>query len=81
MKPFSYVRSTSVDDAIEAFGKQRDAKFLGGGTNLIDLMKMGVEQPTHPIDVTRLPLPAIEEYRGGSASARWPAIATWPAIR
>ena len=65
MKPFTYARATTVDDAVAALQQHRDAKFLGGVTNLIDLMKMGVEQPAHLIDVTRLPLTAIEEHRGG----------------
>jgi xanthine dehydrogenase YagS FAD-binding subunit len=62
----------------------RDAKFLGGGTNLIDLMKMGVEQPSQLIDITRLPLSNIEE-RGDSvrlgATALNRDVASHPLIR
>ncbi len=65
MKPFSYVRAASVDEAIASVGAQPDAKFLGGGTNLVDLMKMGVEQPSALIDITRLPLTEIQENEGG----------------
>jgi xanthine dehydrogenase YagS FAD-binding subunit len=54
-----------VDDAVAACAAHRDAKFLGGGTNLVDLMKMGVEQPLHVIDITRVPLNKIEEHAGG----------------
>ena len=65
MKPFTYERTTTVDQALAAIGKHSSAMFLGGGTNLIDLMKMGVEQPAHLVDVTRLPLATIEDYQGG----------------
>src|SRR5205814_2161417 len=65
MKAFTYTRASSVDDAVAAFHAHRDAKFLGGGTNLIDLMKMGVERPSHLIDVTRVPLNRIEAVGGG----------------
>lgn len=41
------------------------AKFLGGGTNLVDLMREGIEQPAHLVDVTRLPLAQIEERPDG----------------
>jgi xanthine dehydrogenase YagS FAD-binding subunit len=61
MRPFGYVRTATVDDALQAIHGSREAKFLGGGTNLIDLMKMGVEQPAQLIDITRLPLSKIEE--------------------
>jgi xanthine dehydrogenase YagS FAD-binding subunit len=62
MMPFTYARATSIEEALNA---RRDAKFLGGGTNLIDLMKMGVEQPPALVDITRLPLATIEEHNGG----------------
>jgi xanthine dehydrogenase YagS FAD-binding subunit len=65
MNRFSYTRAATVDETVSAFEQQPDSKFLAGGTNLIDLMKMGVEQPQHLIDVTRLPLTQIEERNGG----------------
>lgn len=65
MRPFTYIRATTVDDAVAACAANREAKFLGGGTNLIDLMKMGVETPLHLIDITRVPLNQIEEHSGG----------------
>jgi xanthine dehydrogenase YagS FAD-binding subunit len=52
MNPFSYQRAASPDAAIHAV-TVRGAKFLGGGTNLVDLMKYGVETPTTLIDITR----------------------------
>jgi len=53
MNPFNYQRASSPDEAVHAVSA-RGAKFLGGGTNLVDLMKSNVEQPTTLIDVTRL---------------------------
>jgi xanthine dehydrogenase YagS FAD-binding subunit len=53
MNPFNYQRATSPEDAIHAVST-RGAKFLGGGTNLVDLMKYSVEQPTTLIDVTHI---------------------------
>ena len=65
MNPFSYTRAASVADAIAA-ARQPGAAFLGGGTNLMDLMKGGIEQPTHLVDVTRLPgLDRIERQADG----------------
>lgn len=60
MKPFTYTRAATVEAAIHAQGY-----YLGGGTNLIDLMKMGVERPDALIDITRIPLKTIEEHDGG----------------
>jgi xanthine dehydrogenase YagS FAD-binding subunit len=53
MMPFNYQRATAADEAIHAVSA-RGAKFLGGGTNLVDLMKYNVEHPTTLIDVTHL---------------------------
>jgi xanthine dehydrogenase YagS FAD-binding subunit len=65
MNPFTYSRASDANQAVAAvFGKPQ-AKFLGGGTNLIDLMKMGVETPDALIDINRLPLAQIEELPGG----------------
>ncbi|WP_435603312.1 FAD binding domain-containing protein [Streptomyces sp. bgisy130] len=65
MKPFGYLRATSVEEALRAAAGQPGARFLGGGTNLVDLMKLGVETPQLLIDVTRLPLDRIEELPDG----------------
>jgi xanthine dehydrogenase YagS FAD-binding subunit len=53
MMPFNYQRATATDEAVHAVSA-RGAKFLGGGTNLVDLMKYNVEHPTTLIDVTHL---------------------------
>jgi xanthine dehydrogenase YagS FAD-binding subunit len=65
MTPFTYTCPKSVDDAIQAYGQAPDVRFIGGGTNLLDLMKIGVERPTHLVDINRLPLTAIEERNHG----------------
>ncbi|QHC24843.1 FAD binding domain-containing protein [Streptomyces sp. GS7] len=65
MKPFGYLRVDSVDEAVRAAAGQPGAQFLGGGTNLVDLMKLGVEAPRVLIDVSRLPLDRIEELPDG----------------
>jgi xanthine dehydrogenase YagS FAD-binding subunit len=66
MKSFTYERSTDVQQAIGAVAARPDAKFIAGGTNLIDLMKMRVETPAHLVDVNHLPLAKIEDLDGGS---------------
>src|SRR5262249_26314118 len=62
---FEYVRATDVADAVRQMAGNPRAKFVAGGTNLIDLMKMDVEQPTRVIDITRLP------RRHGVSRAQW----------
>ncbi|MEI9898553.1 MAG: FAD binding domain-containing protein [Chthoniobacter sp.] len=65
MNPFAYSRAADVPQAVAKIAAQPHAKFLGGGTNLIDLMKMGVETPETVIDINRLPLDKVEELPGG----------------
>jgi xanthine dehydrogenase YagS FAD-binding subunit len=84
VRPFTYTRPADTRTAVAVAGHEPDAKFLGGGTNLLDLMKMGVEQPAHLIDVSRLPLTAIEEHDGGvriGAMARNSDAANHPVVR
>jgi xanthine dehydrogenase YagS FAD-binding subunit len=61
MNPFTYSRAADADQAVTAISRKPQGKFLGGGTNLIDLMKMGVETPNELVDINRLPLGQIEE--------------------
>src|SRR5213082_933502 len=61
MNPFIYSRATDANQAVIAISSKPQGKFLGGGTNLIDLMKMGVETPNELVDINRLPLGQIEE--------------------
>jgi xanthine dehydrogenase YagS FAD-binding subunit len=65
MIPFRYARANDVADAVRQIAGDPNAKFIAGGTNLIDLMKMDVEQPTKVIDLTRLPLNQVENTPGG----------------
>jgi xanthine dehydrogenase YagS FAD-binding subunit len=58
MKSFTYERATATENAIHA-GAARGAKFLAGGTNLVDLMKYGVESPTTLVDINHLELKEI----------------------
>ena len=62
---FQYARATDVADAVRQITADPTAKFIAGGTNLIDLMKDDVETPTRLIDISRLPLTKVEEIAGG----------------
>ena len=61
MTPFHYTRASDVSDAIRQIAADPAAKFIAGGTNLIDLMKYDVEHPARLIDISHLPLKNIEE--------------------
>jgi xanthine dehydrogenase YagS FAD-binding subunit len=65
MNPFTYSRAADERQAIVDLAARPGAKFLGGGTNLIDLMKMGVETPVQLIDINHLPMEKIEELPTG----------------
>lgn len=67
MNPFNYQRAANPDAAIHA-GSAHGAKFLGGGTNLVDLMRYGVESPTTLIDVTHLHLTEVTRASNGITS-------------
>jgi xanthine dehydrogenase YagS FAD-binding subunit len=60
MKPFTYERAKSPAEAAAAAARIQSAKFIAGGTNLLDLMKLQIEAPTHLIDVNGLALDKIE---------------------
>jgi xanthine dehydrogenase YagS FAD-binding subunit len=64
MQPFAYVHAESIDHAI-ASGRGRAAQFVAGGTTLIDLMRLEVMRPHAVVDITGLPLTAIEDLGGG----------------
>jgi xanthine dehydrogenase YagS FAD-binding subunit len=65
MKSFSYERARSPAEAAAAAAKIKGAKFIAGGTNLLDLMKLEIEAPTHLIDVNGLALDKIEATAEG----------------
>ena len=62
---FQYARANDVADAVRQIAADPTAKFIAGGTNLIDLMKEDVERPARLIDISRLPLNKVEETADG----------------
>jgi xanthine dehydrogenase YagS FAD-binding subunit len=85
VKTFDYVRATSPEEAAELFAARPGARYLGGGTNLVDLMKLGVERPDVLVDVSRLPLDEVHELPDGSlrvgATVRNSDLAAHPTVR
>jgi xanthine dehydrogenase YagS FAD-binding subunit len=84
MKPFTYVRATESSNAIQTVTNDTKSKFIAGGTNLIDLMKEGVEQPDRLVDITQLDLSQIQPIANGvriGALARNSDTANHPLIR
>lgn len=85
MRNFSYTRAGSSQDALSLIANLPNAKFLGGGTNLVDLMRENIEQPDALIDVTRLPSTGITESSEGgvsiAAEVKNTAVANHPLIR
>jgi xanthine dehydrogenase YagS FAD-binding subunit len=82
VKPFEYARAGSPADAVRRF--RPGTMYLGGGTNLVDLMRLGVARPEHLVDVSRLPLDAIEEVRDRlriGAAVRNSDLAADPLVR
>ena len=85
MKPFGYRLAPDPAAAVALVTGRPGAVFLGGGTNLVDLMKLGVTEPDLLVDVTRLPLDRIEPAAGGGlligAAVRNSALAADPRVR
>jgi xanthine dehydrogenase YagS FAD-binding subunit len=86
MRPFAYQRATTAGAAVEAFtAGTGQVMYLGGGTNLADLMRLGVAEPQLLIDVSRLPGQGIEQRRSGGirigAAARNSDTAVHPLVR
>ncbi len=83
MKPFGYERAGDVAAAVAAGAE--GATYLGGGTNLVDLMKLGVATPDRLVDVSRLPHGAIEALPDGGlrvgAAVRMSDLAVHPLVR
>src|SRR5206468_3447195 len=65
LRPFRYERAEDGSGAVAALAATPGAKFLGGGTNLVDLMRLGVESPDLLVDVTRLPYDRIDATADG----------------
>ena len=85
MTPFAYERASDAARAVAAMAANPGAMFLGGGTNLVDHMRLGVATPDRLIDVTRLPFDRIEETPDGGvrigANVRNSDLAAHPLIR
>jgi xanthine dehydrogenase YagS FAD-binding subunit len=85
VQPFEYQRASDPQAAVNAIASVPNAKFLAGGTNLVDLMKNQVETPAHLVDITRLDLARIEELPDGGlrlgALARNTDTANHPLVR
>jgi xanthine dehydrogenase YagS FAD-binding subunit len=65
VKSFSYLSAPDKDTALRIIADHEGVKFLAGGTNLVDLMREGIEQPSTVVDITRLPLAGIEQLPDG----------------
>ena len=85
MKNFTYARAQSVEGAISLLTRNANSKFLGGGTNLVDLMREDVEHPDALVDVTGISPGGISELADGSvsigAAVRNTAVANHPLVR
>jgi xanthine dehydrogenase YagS FAD-binding subunit len=85
VKTFAYLSAADVDEALQSIASEPRAKFVAGGTNLVDLMREGIERPETVIDITRLALDEIEELPDGrlriGALVRNSRLAAHPLIR
>ena len=85
MRPFTYLRVLDVAMAVDAIATHPRAKFLGGGTNLVDLMRENIERPDMVVDISRLPLIDVDELPNGGvrigALVRNSHLAAHPLIR
>ncbi|SDP20430.1 xanthine dehydrogenase YagS FAD-binding subunit [Actinopolyspora xinjiangensis] len=85
MKPFDYQRATDADSAISLVSGDPEARYIGGGTNLVDHMKLGIAEPGKLVDITRLPYDSVESLPDGrvriGATVRNSDLAAEPVIR
>ena len=85
MQPFTYGRAATPEAAVAMHGGAPGARYIAGGTNLLDLMKLQVEVPAHLVDISRLALTAVEDTPGGGlrigALAHNTDLAAHPAVR
>ncbi|MEM7759726.1 MAG: FAD binding domain-containing protein, partial [Cyanobacteria bacterium P01_A01_bin.40] len=65
MKNFAYVRPNSIEDAVSRVTSDRDALFIAGGTNLVDRLKVFLDEPSQLVDVSRLAMKQIEKTAEG----------------
>lgn len=85
MKPFAYKRAAAPVDAAKLVAANKDARFIAGGTNLVDLMKESIDRPNELVDISRLELAAVRPLPAGGVSigalARNAETANHPVIR
>lgn len=84
MTPFDYRRATGADDAVRTIAANPAARYLGGGTNLVDLMREGIERPERLVDVTGLDAAIMEQPDGSlliGAATRNTALAEHRLVR
>ncbi len=85
MRPFRYERPADTAAAVALLAGTPEAKFLGGGTNLVDLMRLGAETPALLVDVAKLPQADVEEMPDGGvrigAAVRNSDLAAHPLVR
>ncbi len=85
MKPFDYQRATDADTAVATVSRNPNARYLAGGTNLVDHMKLGVSSPELLVDVSRLSSDTVETLPDGGvrvgAAVRNSDLAAEPIIR
>ncbi|GAA2324679.1 xanthine dehydrogenase family protein subunit M [Streptomyces cuspidosporus] len=84
MKAFDFQRASDAQAAVALVADRPGAAFLGGGTNLVDHMKLGIAAPELLVDVTRLPFDFVEERDGGlriGATVRNSDLAAHPLVR
>ena len=65
MRPFKYSRTENAAEAAKTVAANANARFLAGGTNILDLMKEDVERPAELVDITRIKLAQIKTVRDG----------------
>lgn len=85
MKAFDFARATEADEAVALVAQRPGAAYLGGGTNLVDHMKLGIATPELLVDVTRLPFDSVEELADGGVriggAVRNSTLSAHPLIR
>jgi xanthine dehydrogenase YagS FAD-binding subunit len=85
MRPLSYLRAGSLEEAIAVVSAEPESAFLAGGTTEVDLVRAGVIEPNLLVDINRLPLAGIDELPSGGvrigALARMNDVARTPTVR
>jgi xanthine dehydrogenase YagS FAD-binding subunit len=85
MRPLSYTRARTVDEAVAVVAGDPSSAFLAGGTTQVDLVRLGVAQPDLLVDINELPLTGIVDLPGGGlqigALARMSDVARAPSVR